>query len=39
MLHHFCVEAAKQYGVNCALLLHHIDYWVEYNRKLPVYFK
>lgn len=33
MLHHFCVEAAEQYGVNCALLLHHIDYWVEYNRK------
>lgn len=33
MLHQFCVEVAEKYGVNCALLLHHINYWIEHNKK------
>lgn len=32
MEHSFSVEIAKEYGVNCAILLKHIFYWVNKNR-------
>lgn len=32
MNHSFDVEIATKYGVNCAILLNHIYFWVEHNR-------
>ena len=32
MEHSFDIEIAKQYGVNCAIILKHIYFWVEHNR-------
>lgn len=31
MLHSFDVEIAKAYGVECAIFLHDLYYWVKYN--------
>jgi len=30
--HHFRVEIAKQYGMDAAVFLHDVFYWVQYNR-------
>lgn len=32
MDHHFNIEIAQQYGVNAAILLHNITYWIEKNK-------
>ena len=32
MDHHFNIEIAQQYGVNAAMLLHNITYWIEKNK-------
>ena len=31
MMHSFNVELAKVYGIECAIILHDIYYWVKYN--------
>lgn len=31
MQHHFDVEIAEKYGVNCAILLNNLTYWVQKN--------
>lgn len=38
MMHMFDSEIAKQYGVNCAILLNHIAFWIEKNRANSVNF-
>ena len=32
MQHHFNVDVAKKYGINCAIILQHILFWTERNR-------
>lgn len=32
MEHHFKVEDAKEYGIECAILLYNIRYWIEKNK-------
>lgn len=32
MDHHFNIEIAQQYGINAAILLHNITYWIEKNK-------
>lgn len=32
MEHHFKVEEAKEYGIECAILLYNIRYWIEKNK-------
>lgn len=31
MIHFFDTDVAKQYGVNAAVLLYHISYWIKHN--------
>lgn len=30
--HSFSVEHAQVYGVECAILIHHLQYWIQYNQ-------
>lgn len=30
--HSFSVEHAEKYGVECAIMIHHLQYWIEFNR-------
>jgi len=32
MEHHFVIEIAEEYGVNEAILIYNIDYWLHYNQ-------
>lgn len=32
--HSFSVEHAEKYGVDCAILIHHFQFWIEQNRKM-----
>lgn len=32
--HSFNVELAQLYGIECALLIHHLQYWIQYNRSM-----
>jgi DNA-binding PadR family transcriptional regulator len=34
MEHHFSVEVAKEYGVNCAVLLNNLYYWQKHNEAI-----
>lgn len=38
MMHMFDSEIARRYGVNCAILLNHIAFWIEKNRANGVNF-
>lgn len=34
-LHHtFAVEHAEQYGIECAILIHHFQFWIEQNQAM-----
>lgn len=32
--HSFSVEFADHYGIECALVIHHLQYWIEHNQAL-----
>ncbi len=32
--HSFCVEYAEKYGVECAILINHFQFWIEQNQKM-----
>lgn len=32
--HSFSIELAEQYGIECAILIHHFQYWVDHNQRL-----
>jgi len=38
MEHHFNIEEAKKYGIECAVLLYNIRYWIEKNKANGTHF-
>jgi uncharacterized phage protein (TIGR02220 family) len=38
MTHHFEVEEAKKYGIECAIILYNIKFWIEKNKANRVHF-
>ena len=38
MIHHFEVEEAKKYGIECAIILYNIRFWIEKNKANRVHF-
>lgn len=38
MTHHFEVEDAKKYGIECAVILNNIRFWIEKNKANKVHF-
>jgi hypothetical protein len=32
--HSFNIEYAEKYGVNCAIMIGHFIYWIEFNKRL-----
>lgn len=32
--HSFSIHLASKYGIECAILIHHFQHWIEYNQRL-----